>query len=61
MRFLKKCEVYILVVDPSESGQAFYRLLRPLVLMERHSMSRFSIVFVLKDVKHLCYEKLLRD
>ena len=26
MRFLKKFEVYISVVDPSEDGPAFYRL-----------------------------------
>ena len=28
MRFLKKCEMYILVVDPSENGPAFYRLVK---------------------------------
>ena len=26
MRFLKKCEEYTLVVDPSENGPALYRL-----------------------------------
>ena len=54
MRFLKKCEVYILVVDPSENGPALYRLVEASgVDAERHLMSRFSIVFVLKSIKHL--------
>ena len=27
VNFLKKCEVYLLVVDPSKNGPTFYRLL----------------------------------
>ena len=36
-----------------KTDQRFIDLLRPLVLTERHLMSRFSIGFVLKGVKHL--------
>ena len=45
--------MYILVVNPSENGPALYRLVRPLVLTDRHLMSKFSIGFVLKGVKYL--------
>ena len=44
--------MYILAVDPSENGPAFYSLVEASVV-ERHLMSRFSIVLVLKCVKHL--------
>ena len=30
VHFLKKCEVYILVVDPSENGPVLYRLVEAL-------------------------------
>ena len=50
MRFLKKCQVYTLVVDPSENGPALYRLVEASGVDGKALMSRFSIVFVLKGV-----------
>ena len=36
-----------------KKDRRFIDLMRPLVLTDRHLMSRFSIVFVLKSVRHL--------